>query len=84
MHQVTPALAMLHSLHRFIAYGAMVGGQSNIGGLAYTDLRDDTYQFSEPSFDYQVCPQGVAPKYHQAVLPMLCCQACSNLEASSP
>lgn len=51
----------MHLLHRFIAYGALVGGPSNIGGLAYTDSRDDTFKFSEPSFDYQVQRLGLAP-----------------------
>ena len=53
MYNISPAVAIL-LLHRFTTYGAMVGGPSNTGGLAYTDSRDDTYQFSEPSFDYQV------------------------------
>jgi hypothetical protein len=39
---------------RFVAYGAMVSGPNSIQGTTYTDSRDQTYQFSEPSLDYQV------------------------------
>ncbi|KAK9904857.1 hypothetical protein WJX75_003941 [Coccomyxa subellipsoidea] len=38
--------------NRFIAYGAMVGGPSDIKGIAYLDSRDQTFRYTEPAIDY--------------------------------
>lgn len=58
----------------------MVSGPNSIQGTTYTDSRDQTYQFSEPSLDYQV--SGATSQWHpQPHLPSQPCQRCQYCAA---